>query len=99
MEDSILVVALNLLEEMLEPNPRYRICVADALAHEPDAAKATSKLAGFFLNPGPKHLDAIDRVIQFLYQTRYYALEYGAQMNGEVGDEGKGTSAGKYPGI
>jgi serine/threonine protein kinase len=34
MEDSILVVALNLLEEMLEPNPRYRICVADALAHE-----------------------------------------------------------------
>ena len=34
MEDSILVVALNLLEEMLEPNPRYRICVADPLAHE-----------------------------------------------------------------
>ncbi|OQE59396.1 hypothetical protein PENNAL_c0325G00318, partial [Penicillium nalgiovense] len=49
----------------------------------PDAAKATSKLAEFLLNPGPKHLDAIDRVIQYLYQTRYYAIEYGAQMKDE----------------
>ncbi|KAJ6187229.1 hypothetical protein N7519_002137 [Penicillium mononematosum] len=35
----------------------------------PDAAKATSKLAEFLLNPGPKHLDAIDR--------------YGVQMKDE----------------
>ncbi|KAI1829116.1 hypothetical protein DTO027I6_9863 [Penicillium roqueforti] len=49
----------------------------------PDAAKATSKLAEFLLNPGPKHLDAIDRVIQYLYQTRYYAIEYGVQMKDE----------------
>ncbi|CAG8897453.1 unnamed protein product [Penicillium nalgiovense] len=48
----------------------------------PDAAKATSKLAEFLLNPGPKHLDAIDRVIQYLYQTRYYAIEYGVQIEG-----------------
>ena len=49
----------------------------------PDAAKATSKLAEFLLNPGPKHLDAIDRVIQYLYQTRYYAIEYGVQIEGD----------------
>ncbi|KAJ5121122.1 uncharacterized protein N7515_009083 [Penicillium bovifimosum] len=27
----------------------------------------------------PKHLDAVDRVVQYLYQTRYYAVEYGVQ--------------------
>lgn len=56
----------------------------------PDAAKATSKLAGFLLNPGPKHLDAIDRVIQYLYQTRTMQLStefrskaiiYSSQLN------------------
>ena len=29
----------------------------------PDAAKATAKLAEFLTNPGPKHINAIDRVI------------------------------------
>jgi hypothetical protein len=46
----------------------------------PDAAKATSKLAEFLLNPGPKHLDTVDRVIQYLYQTRYYTIQYGVQI-------------------
>ncbi|KAG0158330.1 hypothetical protein PDIDSM_5843 [Penicillium digitatum] len=42
----------------------------------PDAAKATSKVAEFLTNPGPKHMDAIDRIIQYLYETRYWAIEY-----------------------
>jgi hypothetical protein len=29
------------------------------------------------LNPSSEHLDSINRVIQFLYGTRYYAIEYG----------------------
>jgi hypothetical protein len=45
----------------------------------PDAARATAKLAEFLTNPGPRHLDAIDRVIGYLYRTRYYALTYQAR--------------------
>lgn len=44
----------------------------------PDAAKAANKLAEFAINPGPKHLDAVNRAIAYLYSTRYYALEYSA---------------------
>ncbi|KAG0155339.1 hypothetical protein PDIDSM_914 [Penicillium digitatum] len=27
----------------------------------------------------PKHMDAIDRIIQYLYETRYWAIEYGTR--------------------
>ncbi|KGO52525.1 hypothetical protein PEX2_081360 [Penicillium expansum] len=43
----------------------------------PDAAKATSKVAEFLTNPGPKHINAVDRIIQYLYETRFWAIEYG----------------------
>jgi hypothetical protein len=43
----------------------------------PDAARATAKLAQFLTNPGPQHIDAIDRVIVYLYWTRHLAIEYG----------------------
>jgi hypothetical protein len=42
-----------------------------------DVAKATAKQAEFLMNPGPRHIDAIDRVIQYLYQTRFFTIEYG----------------------
>lgn len=42
----------------------------------PDAAKATSTLAQFLTNPGPEHLEAINRVISYLYHTRFLALTY-----------------------
>ncbi|KAJ6047199.1 uncharacterized protein N7446_012033 [Penicillium canescens] len=45
----------------------------------PDAAKATAKAAEFLMNPGPKHIDAIDRIIQYLYKTRFWAIEYGVR--------------------
>ena len=47
----------------------------------PDAAKATAKAAEFLMNPGPKHIDAIDRIIQYLYQTRFWAIEYGLRFD------------------
>jgi hypothetical protein len=43
----------------------------------PDAARATAKLAQFLTNPGPQHIDAIDRVTVYLYWTRHLAIEYG----------------------
>ena len=42
----------------------------------PDAAKAANKLAEFAINPGPKHLDAVNHAIAYLYSTCYYTLEY-----------------------
>ncbi|KAG0160465.1 hypothetical protein PDIDSM_7994 [Penicillium digitatum] len=39
-------------------------------------AKVGSAHAEFLTNPGPKHMDAIDRIIQYLYETRYWAIEY-----------------------
>ena len=50
---------------------------------QPDAAKATNKLAEFVINPGPKHLDAVNRAIAYLYSTHYYTLEYSANCTPE----------------
>lgn len=43
----------------------------------PDIAIHASKLAQFTSNPSQRHLELADRVISYLYQTRYHALEYG----------------------
>ncbi|KAJ5346869.1 uncharacterized protein N7506_000122 [Penicillium brevicompactum] len=45
----------------------------------PDSAKATATLAQFLTNPGPQHLDAINRVISYLYNTRTSAIAYRAR--------------------
>jgi hypothetical protein len=59
----------------------YQAKVGSALYNttttRPDVAKATAKIAEFLMNPGPRHIDAIDRVIQYLHQTRFLAIEYG----------------------
>jgi len=47
-----------------------------------DAAKATAKLAQFLTNPGPQHQQAADRVITYLYSTRFHAIEYAASVEG-----------------
>lgn len=43
----------------------------------PDAAKAAAKLSQFLMNPGPQHQNAVDRVICYLYTTRFRAIEFG----------------------
>lgn len=42
----------------------------------PGATKSVSHLAEFLTNPGPQHLEAVDRLICYLDSTRYFALEY-----------------------
>ncbi|KAJ5748146.1 uncharacterized protein N7511_009842 [Penicillium nucicola] len=46
----------------------------------PDASKATAKLAQFLTNPGPQHHQAADRVISYLYSTRFLAIEYSSTL-------------------
>ena len=43
----------------------------------PDVAKTASKLSEFLLNPSPRHMEAVDRAIAYLYGTRTLAIEYG----------------------
>jgi hypothetical protein len=43
----------------------------------PDAAKAASKLSEFLLNPSPRHIEAVERAISYLYGTRHLAIQYG----------------------
>jgi len=48
-----------------------------AVITRPDVAKATSKLAEFLLNPSPQHQAIADKVISYLYATRYLAIQFG----------------------
>jgi hypothetical protein len=44
----------------------------------PDAARAANKLSEFLQNPGPVHLEAVNRAIAYVYSTRYRAILYSA---------------------
>ena len=48
-----------------------------AVTTRPDIAFATSRLARFLMNPGAVHHEAADRVLLYLYDTRWRALELG----------------------
>ncbi|KAL2125978.1 hypothetical protein VTI74DRAFT_2034 [Chaetomium olivicolor] len=48
-----------------------------AVTTRPDIAFAVSRLARFNQNPGPEHHEAIDRVLRYLYTTRFLALQLG----------------------
>jgi hypothetical protein len=54
-----------------------------AISTRPDIAFAVSRLARHNLNPSDIHHSAVDRVIQYLYSTRSYAIRLGK------GDEDK----------
>lgn len=45
----------------------------------PDVAFAASRLVRFNQNPGPEHLAAAERTIQYLQETSGYSLEFGCE--------------------
>lgn len=51
-----------------------------AISTRPDIAFAASKLARFNTNPSERHHKAVNRVIQYLYHTRSYALRLGNSL-------------------
>ncbi|KAJ5771802.1 hypothetical protein N7520_002331 [Penicillium odoratum] len=71
-----------------------------------DAAKRASICAQFLTNPGPKHHQAIERLICYLYTTRFWAIQYGPVDNdsevvkfssdASYGDMGDRTSSAGY---
>ncbi|KAJ5642646.1 hypothetical protein N7490_006646 [Penicillium lividum] len=71
-----------------------------------DAAKRASICAQFLTNPGPKHHQAIERLICYLYTTRFWAIQYGPvdgdsevvkfSSDASYGDMGDRTSSAGY---
>jgi hypothetical protein len=43
----------------------------------PDIAKTAQYLSEFLTNPSEQYMIAIDKAIAYLYDTRFYAIEYG----------------------
>ena len=48
-----------------------------AIASRPDIAFAIARLSRFNQNPGQKHQDAINRLILYIYKSRYFCIKYG----------------------
>jgi hypothetical protein len=48
-----------------------------AIMLRPDVAFSISKLSHFLTNPSDQHIKAVERVIMYLYRTRWDAIQYG----------------------
>jgi Reverse transcriptase (RNA-dependent DNA polymerase) len=55
-----------------------------AVMTRPDISHAVSNLSQFLKNPSSKHLDASERVISYLLNTRTLAIEYSVRQEGEI---------------
>ena len=49
----------------------------------PDVAIHMAKLAQHLTNPGERHLEAVDRVMVYMHQTKHLAIEYGSRSEAE----------------
>jgi hypothetical protein len=48
-----------------------------AIMIRPDVAYSVSKLSHFLTNPSDEHIKAVERVIMYLYRTRWHSIQYG----------------------
>jgi hypothetical protein len=55
-----------------------------AVITRPDVAFAASRIARLSMNPGPEHHAAADRILYYLYATRFHALQLGGEDDFEV---------------
>ncbi len=54
-----------------------------AVLTRPDIAYAVSRLAEALTNPSPNHIEMANRVIAYLYNTRFLAIEYSGDSSNE----------------
>lgn len=52
-----------------------------AVVTRPDVARTTQKLSEFLVNPGPDHMQAVDRLLLYLKETKYLALQFGPNID------------------
>ena len=55
-----------------------------ATTTRPDIAFATAKLAQFLTNPSPLHQAAANRLLSYLYHSRYLAIKYAESNNNPI---------------
>ena len=58
-----------------------------AVITRPDIAFAVSRLSRFSTNPGTKHQEGADRVLNYLKRTSSLALQYGGEDNFRVASD------------
>jgi hypothetical protein len=63
-------------EQILEYQQKLGSSLYATVITRPDAAKSASHLAEFLVNPGPEHIEAVNRFIRYLYTTRFHAIEF-----------------------
>lgn len=54
-----------------------------AINTRPDIARASAELSKYLTNPSPRHVEAVDQTIRYLYATRFLSIEYSAE-SGEI---------------
>lgn len=64
-------------QEIKDYQERVGSILYTAIMIRPDVAFAASSLSRFLTNPSPEHLKAADKVIKYLYATRYLGIAYG----------------------
>ncbi|KJZ69437.1 hypothetical protein HIM_11166 [Hirsutella minnesotensis 3608] len=52
-----------------------------AVITRPDIAKATAKLAEFLLNPSDRHDHFVDRIMEYLWSSRFLAIQFNGASN------------------
>jgi hypothetical protein len=52
-----------------------------AVITRPDIAKPVAKLAEFMLNPSDKHHQLVDRIMEYLWATRYLAIQFNGNAS------------------
>jgi hypothetical protein len=87
-----------ILSNLLAPKDGHQAMAQQILAYQqrvsslnfataitrPDIAHVTLKLAYFLLNPMTEHLTATDRTLQYLCNTRNYAIEFSRENDAQI---------------
>jgi hypothetical protein len=61
----------------------WGINVNNAVMIRADVAYAASELSKHLLNPGPRHLAAVNHALLYLYGRRFLAIQYGGEHSEE----------------
>lgn len=56
-----------------------------AIITRPDISFAVSKLSTYLTNPSPIHMSLADRIITYLYNSKYLAIKYSADSDSFIG--------------
>jgi hypothetical protein len=73
-DELLLFKGKAIISEIVLYQRKVRAITYTTTSTRPDIARASQKLAEFLTNPSPNHIAAADRVIIYLYRTRYLAI-------------------------